>query len=112
MPLNYKSKYAAFTLWEMLIAMLITSLIVSLSYGAYWKFNDSLNKDVDQSDRLQEITLLERDLYRITQSSRSIEREGDLLIFDLPVGSAYLEFSDSTLTLENEEALKGGPPNS
>ncbi|MCD4711423.1 MAG: hypothetical protein K8R52_11310 [Bacteroidales bacterium] len=103
MALNYKTVYPAFTLWELMIAMLITSLIVALSYGIYWKFTEVLNQEVEQAELMHELRLLERDLYRLTQSCKSIIREGDQLVFKLSGSYSYLEFSDSTLTIVNDE---------
>jgi len=100
-----KTSYRAFTLWDLMIAMLITSLIVSLSYGVYWKFTRVLNEDIDLSDQMQKMRLLERELFQLTQSCLTITQEGDQLFFNNFEEYSYLQFSDSTMMLENLDYL-------
>jgi len=100
---GYKSdclKLKAFTLWELMIAMLITSLLVALSYGVYWRFTSVLNEEATQSEHMHQLRILERDLYRLTQICTDITREGDELVFSFPDEYTYLIFGDSTLIIE------------
>jgi len=98
----YKSNVPAFTLWELMIAMLITSLIVALSYGAYWKFTMILKQESAHAELMHGIRLLERELYQLTQGCNTITREGEVLVFEFPDNIYYLEFSDSTMLLVQE----------
>lgn len=107
MKLVCRSTVPAFTLWELMIAMLITSLIVALSYGAYWKFSSALQQESDQAEQLHDLRLLERDLFRLSQECTAITREGDVLVFNFPEKLCYLEFSDSTLVLVTEGSGEG-----
>lgn len=103
--MNFKPTYPAFTLWELMIAMLITTLIVSLSYGVYWKFTQLLDQDMKHSELMQDLRLLEREIYRLTQSSQTITQEGDQLVFEFVNGYSILEFTDSTLIIEYPNEL-------
>ena len=107
MALHYKSKTLAFTLWELMIAMLITSLIVSLSYGVYRKSTKVLDQDIKHSEFMHEIRMLERDLYRLTLSSITVTQEGEDLYFNFIDGYSFLEFSDSTMTIFMDELSIG-----
>jgi Tfp pilus assembly protein PilE len=102
MKSSCRTNIPAFTLWELMIAMLITSLIVALSYRAYWRFTMILKQESIQTEQLHRLRLLERDLYKLTQECNTITREGDVLLFNFPDESCYLEFSDSTMTLVKE----------
>jgi len=102
----YKSSFPAFTLLELMITMLITSLIVTFSYGVYMKFAGLLNQETETEDLRQEMRLLELEIFRITQSCTTITREGDQLFFNFSNGYCCLDFSDTTMTiLNNETAL-------
>lgn len=89
----------ASTLWELMIAMLITSLIVALSYGAYWKFTSILHKESAEAEDMHRLRLLERELFQLTQECEQITMEDDALIFDFPQLETHLKFSDSTMIL-------------
>lgn len=103
MKLNSRTSIPAFTLGELVIAMLITSLLVSLSYGAYLKFTQLMQSEGDEADRMQELRLLERELFRMTQSCYEIILEGDQLYFNYPETYSSLEFSDTTMTIVFED---------
>jgi competence protein ComGF len=100
----YKSSLPAFTLLEIMIAMLITSLIISFSYSVYMKFAHILYQESEQEDLMLEMRLLEREIFRITQSCTTITREEDQLYFNFLNGYSCLEFSDTTMTILNNEA--------
>ncbi len=103
-------RYPAFTLWELMIAMLIASLIVSLSYSVYWKFTQILTHESEQAELMHELRMLERDLYQLTESCTAITQMGDQLIFDHPESNRSLEFSDSILTIDySDESTKEFP---
>ncbi len=97
--MNSKHTYKAFTLWEVMIAMVITSLIVTLSYGAYHRFTNLLTKDQESMNDLHEMMFLERDLYQLTDSCLSIEMVDDMLFFNLKDTYSFIEFSDSTMNI-------------
>lgn len=97
MELNFKNRYKAFTLWEMMIALLITSLIVTLSYGTYRTFTDVLKDDEEMLDGLYEMMILDRDLYRLADSCVSMVLMEDVLYFNHRDSYSYIEFGDSIL---------------
>lgn len=98
----YKRTYKAFTLWEVMIAMVITSLIVTLSYGAYGRFAKLLKEDQENLDDMHEMVFLERDLFRLTNSCESIEMIDDILYFNKKDTYSFIEFMDSTMILTED----------
>ena len=72
MILNFKKTYNEYTLLEMMISLLITSLFVTMYYGDYRTFTGVLKKDQHMLNELSDIMLLERDLHRLTDSCMSI----------------------------------------
>lgn len=90
----------------MMIAILITSLIVSLSYGSYRRFTDVLKDDSERLKGLNEMMMLERDLFRLVDSSLSIEIEEDILYFNQMDSYSMMEFGDSLMALITDEEVK------
>lgn len=87
-----------------MIALLITSLIVTMSYSTYRTFTDVLKVDQEQLEGLFEMMILERDLYRMADSCMTIELMDDVLYFNHQDCYSYMEFEDSTLTWDEEDS--------
>lgn len=107
MKSGLKSTYRAFTLWEVLITLILTSILVSLSYGTYHTFSHILQRDSEQANGRYEMLELERNLHRWTTNCESIYMEDECLVFESGEHEKLLEFSDSLVTLfhdgESEE---------
>lgn len=91
--------YRAFTLWETIIAIIITSTIVSLSYGSYRLISDMLFADEKNLDEMHESLLLERELMVLLESCQSMELLGDVIWFNGLPEEISLEFLDSTMLI-------------
>lgn len=103
MLFNHKISCKAFTLWEVLITLILTSLLVSLSYGTYHTFSVILQKDADESEALYDMLYLEKEIKAWTENCKWIELEDDYLVFEYGEWDQVLEFSDSVLILYNEK---------
>lgn len=93
--MSYRKKYQAFTIWEVLIAIVLTSLIVTFSYGSYRTFVVLIQKDQKALTNLNDMVILERELFRLVESSESMELEGRILYFNFPESYSFIEFADS-----------------
>lgn len=100
---NYNLKWKAFTLWEVLISIVITSLIVTLSYGSYMMFTRTLSEDQQRLNDLNEMVFLERELYKMMESSETVEANGNVLCFKFPGSLSFIEFADSTFMISSDE---------
>lgn len=94
----------AFTLWEVIFTLVITTMIVSLSYGGYHRMTNMIENDVSQSDTLYSILQLERELTSLVERSISMDLVDDEIILrgtdnSLVFFEEYLElWEDDILT--------------
>lgn len=93
------NSYRAFTLWEVIIAMIITSTIVTLSYGSYRLIADLLYDDGKILEEMHESLYLERDLLLMVESCQSMELLGNVIWFNGLSEDISLEFLDSTMLI-------------
>lgn len=91
--------YKAFTLWEAIIVMIITSTIVTLSYGSYREFSNLLLADEKSMVELNEAVFLEREILEMVETCKSVELLGDAIFFNGIQEGAGLEILDSTLVI-------------
>ncbi len=91
--------------------MVLTSLIIAFSYGAYQKMVVVIGKDQQALSKLNDMVFLERELFRLVESSESMELEGNTIYFNFPELYSFLEFSDSSFIvyLDNQREEKEFP---
>ena len=91
--------------------MVLTSLIVTFSYGSYRKFVMVIQKDQKALTNLNDMLLLERELFRLVESSESMELEGSTLYFNFPESYSFIEFSDSSfiINVDNQKEEREFP---
>lgn len=94
--------YRAFTLWELIVVMVITTTIVSLSYGSYRGFTNILQADEHSMQELNKALNLERILGEMVECSKAMELTGNVIWFDGFSDGSALEFLDSTLVVYGE----------
>ncbi len=91
--------YKAFTLWEAIIVMIITSTIVTLSYGSYREFSNLLRADEKSMVELNEAVFLEREILEMLETCKSVEHLGDVIFFNGIQEGSSLEILDSALVI-------------
>jgi type II secretory pathway component PulJ len=97
MILDSRKSYPAFTLWEVIIAMLITSVVVTLSYGAYRQFTGMLEQDSRQMDELLLLSNLEKEIHWLVSASERMEVFDDEIFLFGDQGEASLVFEDGIM---------------
>ena len=100
---NYNLKWMAFTLWEVLISIVVTSLIVTFSYSSYMMFTRILSEDQQRLNDLTEMVFLERELYKMMESSETVEANSNVLFFEFPDSLSFIEFTDSTFVISSDK---------
>jgi len=98
--LKFRNSYKAFTLWEMIVVMVVISILVTLSYGAYNKFTLMLENDQQTTNDLIEMIWLEKEIHRIIESSLSAELINAVVYFNLQAGEMSLAFLDSLMIVD------------
>ena len=90
---------SAFTLWELLVAMIITGLIIDLGYVVYLKAEKKIGTDQQEKIKLFDIIMFEKSLREVVESSEYILREGPELLFIDDQNESILEYRDSLMIL-------------
>jgi type II secretory pathway component PulJ len=81
--LNFKSRHiAAFTIWEALVAMIITSVIVAMSYKVYLLASKAIYTDHKKLSDLEEMIRFEKIIDQEVISSDFILLDGDKIHFE------------------------------
>jgi hypothetical protein len=99
MASRYERKSPAFTLWETLVGIVITSLIVTFSYGAYRILARLPDSDRNEMEDLHEMMLVERELFRSVQSCRSMELIDNTIYFNQSGHLTGMVFLDNSMVL-------------
>ena len=91
--------------------MVLTSLIVTFSYGAYQKIVAVIEKDQQALTNLNDMLILEREIFRLVESSESLELEGSTLYFNFPESYSFMEFTDSSfiINVDNQKEEREFP---
>jgi len=99
MILDSRKSHPAFTLWEMLIAMLITSVVITLSYGAYRQFTGMIEQDNNRMEEILYLLNLEKEIQWLVSSAERMEVFDDEILLNGDQGEATLLFSDGLLDI-------------
>lgn len=89
----------AFTIWEMLIALIITGFLVSLVYLLLFRINHLVAEDYHRQNKLEDIVMFEKEIYLSFANSDLVYREDETIFFD----HSYLILSDSALFYYRDE---------
>ena len=92
----------AFTLWELLVAMIITGVIIDLGYIVYLKAEKNLLRDQKEKINLFDAILFEKSLREAAESADYIFQEGGQLVLFKDDNETTLEFIDSLMTIRND----------
>jgi len=87
----------------MIISLVITSILVTLSYGIYLKSSRLIQDDEAILTQLSDIISLEKDLLKLTEDSQNIRISENTIFFESKNNFASLAFTDSTLGLQENE---------
>lgn len=102
---DYRKTIPAFTLWEVIIAMIITTILVTLSYGAYRQFTGMIEQDNRNMEEILHLSELEKDLQWLVSSAEKMEIFGDEIVLDGAHVEASLLFSDGLMEVYHDGEL-------
>lgn len=88
-------KFFAFTLWDMLTAIVLTSLLISIVYMLLRKTQLMTSVDEDFHSQLEEVLMLEKKIYYAFINSGYILMDQDIMYFDYVDDHPLLELEDT-----------------
>lgn len=97
--MNCKTKYRAFTIFEVMTAIVTTSLIAAFSYGAYHMIIKDLDKDSKEQNCLNEMIILEKTLTQLVATCEAVELSDNILFFNYTGHYEYAEIGDTIVIL-------------
>ena len=88
-------KISAFTIWDMLTAMIISSLLISTAYMFLLKVHTTTAVDEKIHKQLEELILFEKQIYNDFRDSDQIFMEQNIICFDFGGDFTFLELNDT-----------------
>lgn len=97
----FRKRLPGFTLWEVLITMMIVSLVGILSYGIFIRFTARVHQEQINNASLDELRQIELVIHKLVNSAERIEEVDGFLYFESPDFFATIDFGNEMVHFEN-----------
>lgn len=99
-------KLRAFTLWELLISIVILSSIVSIVYVSYLKSEKLMSNEENRLIELDTLINLEKTLSDMFDEAKIIYSDGDYVVFSFRDLDKYISIEDSVMIVWDDNSEK------
>ena len=96
-------KVRGFTIWELLISLIILSSIVTLVYATFLKAEKNLVDEEPRMNKLETLIWIQMFLDSLSSNSKAIIEENNTFVFYFDDSEYFIEIEDSIIELPDQK---------